>query len=500
MTVRTRFAPSPTGRLHVGNARTALFNALLAARAGGEFILRIEDTDAERSRHAFETGLLVDLAWLGLRWQEGPDVGGRHAPYRQSERRQIYRTFIDQLAEQGRTYPCFCTPTELALSRKTQLTAGQPPRYAGTCAHLSADEIEARLAKGLKPALRFRVPEEGVTEFEDLVRGPQRFAHKDIGDFIIRRADGSPAFFFSNALDDALMGVSHVVRGEDHLANTPRQLLIQNVLKLPTPRYGHLSMVVGNDGQPLSKRHGSTSVRDLRAQNYMPLAVVNYLARLGHSYVGADNKLLSFKELSATFDPARISHSPAHFDENHLHHWQKLAIANATDAELWGWMKSGTGGAFVEGSGEETVESIVPEDKRLLFMRTVRPNVLLNAEIKPNDRPQAADAWVWARTFFGGDGEIMMEDGKQAIRNAGVDYFRSALAALEKHADYGLFVKALASATGLRSADLYMPLRAALTGDIHGPELKLIWELLGGERIGRRLRMAASLAGTVSKC
>ncbi|MGH8282346.1 MAG: glutamate--tRNA ligase, partial [Gammaproteobacteria bacterium] len=201
MSIRTRFAPSPTGRLHVGNARTALFSALLVARENGTLILRIEDTDAERSRPEFETKLIEDLAWLGIAWQEGPDKGGKHGPYRQSERNEIYRIYIDKLAEHDLTYPCFCTPTELALARKAQLAAGRPPRYAGTCAHLTADAIETRLAKGLKPALRFRVPETAETVFDDLVRGCQVFAHRDIGDFVIRRADGSPAFFFSNAVD-----------------------------------------------------------------------------------------------------------------------------------------------------------------------------------------------------------------------------------------------------------------------------------------------------------
>ncbi|MGH8321874.1 MAG: glutamate--tRNA ligase, partial [Gammaproteobacteria bacterium] len=222
MSIRTRFAPSPTGRLHVGNARTALFSALLAARETGTLILRIEDTDAERSRPEFEAKLIEDLSWLGIVWQEGPDKGGKHGPYRQSERGEIYRTYIQKLAEHGLTYPCFCTPAELALARKAQLAAGRPPRYAGTCAHLTSDAIETRLAKGLKPALRFRVPETAETVFDDLVRGRQVFAHRDIGDFVIQRANGSPAFFFSNAVDDALMGVTHVLRGEDHLANTPR--------------------------------------------------------------------------------------------------------------------------------------------------------------------------------------------------------------------------------------------------------------------------------------
>ncbi|MGH8369745.1 MAG: glutamate--tRNA ligase, partial [Gammaproteobacteria bacterium] len=256
MTIRTRFAPSPTGHLHVGNARTALFNALFAAHMGGTLILRIEDTDAERSKREFEAGLIRDLSWLGVVWQEGPDRDGARGPYRQSERGAIYAEQVERLQTQGHAYPCFCTPAELALSRKAQLAAGKPPRYAGTCAQLGKPQIEARLAKGLKPALRFRVPAKGETVFEDMIRGHQVFANQDIGDFIIQRADGSPAFFFSNAVDDALMGVTHVLRGEDHLANTPRQLLLLAALELSAPQYAHLSLIVGEGGAPLSKREG----------------------------------------------------------------------------------------------------------------------------------------------------------------------------------------------------------------------------------------------------
>ncbi len=487
MSVRTRFAPSPSGQLHVGNARTALFSALLAKHSGGEFILRIEDTDAERSHTAMETALIKDLHWLDMEWAEGPDVGGKHGPYRQSERGQIYQTYIEKLTGQGLTYPCFCTPAALSMSRKTQLAAGKPPRYAGTCAHLSKSEIEARLDSGLKPALRFRVPEQGETAFDDLVRGRQVFAHNDIGDFVILRGDGSPAFFFSNAVDDALMEITHVLRGEDHLANTPRQLLILAALDLSTPRYGHLSMVVGQDGQPLSKRHGSASVRDLITQNYMPVAVMNYMARLGHAYIDRDNRLMSFAELAAQFDIARISHSPAHFDESHLRHWQKLAIANTGDEELWDWMKLGA-----DSAGGETLEGIVPKDKRSLFIQTVRPNVLLSTEIKSDYKPQY-DALHWARTLFG-DYDFMMKEGRAAVSGAGAEYFKEALASLADNPEYKPFVDALASSTKLRGPELYKPLRAALTGDTHGPELKLFWELLGQERIKQRLEAAANIS------
>ena len=469
MTVCTRFAPSPTGQLHAGNARTALFNALLAAHAGGEFILRIEDTDAERSQREFETGLLADLAWLGLHWLEGPDVGGRHASYRQSERRQIYRTFIDKLAEQGRTYPCFCTPIELALSRKARLAAGQPPRYAGTCSHLSADEIEARLAKGLKPALRFRVPEEGVTEFEDLVRGPQRFAHKDIGDFIIRRADGSPAFFFSNALDDALMGVSHVLRGEDHLANTPRQLLMLAALRLQAPRYGHLPLVLGQGGAPMSKREGGGSLRELRAAGILPEALMNYLARLGHVY--SRNDLLAFADLARDFDCTHIGHAPAHFDRTQLEHWQREAIRHADPIHLWNWLAE-----------VPELPLMVPMERRTDFIEAVRGNIMCPVEAR-----------TWAEVIFG-ELPAFADSSRTAVKSAGGPFFEAALRVLPAaQAEFAGFALAVSEATGRRGKKLFMPLRAALTGLEHGPEMEKLWPMLGSARIETRLRQAAQL-------
>src|SRR5574337_183316 len=469
MSLRTRFAPSPTGQLHVGNARTALFNALLAAHSGVEFILRIEDTDAERSRTEFEAALLADLSWLGLRWREGPDVGGRHGPYRQSERRASYRSFTDKLAAQGRIYPCFCTPAELALSRKMQLSAGRPPRYAGTCAHLTEGEIQARFARGSQPALRFRVPEDGATAFEDLIRGLQRFAHKDIGDFIICRADGSPAFFFSNALDDALMGITHVVRGEDHLANTPRQLLILQALGLQAPRYGHLPLVLGQGGAPLSKREGGGSLQELRHDGILPEALVNYLARLGHVY--ARNALLSFDELAQGFDVAHIGHAPAHFDRAQLEHWQCEAIRHVDAERLWDWMAQAPG-----------LSARVPAAQRSAFIELMRGNLT---------RP--AEARVWAEVIFG-ELPDLADAARSVVRAAGHAFFEVTMQAMRgRHAGFAEFAKAVSAATGVRGKQLFMPLRAALTGMEHGPEMEKLWPLLGAARIETRLRRAAEL-------
>lgn len=473
MIMRTRFAPSPTGRLHVGNARTALFSALLAAHAGGTLILRIEDTDAERSRQEFESGLMEDLAWLNIHWQEGPDKGGDKGPYRQSERTPVYAECINKLAARKLVYPCFCTPLELDLARKAQLAAGKPPRYAGTCAHLGTAEIEARSARGLKPALRFRVPEAGVTGFEDLVRGRQAFAHRDIGDFVIRRGDSSPAFFFSNAVDDALMGVTHVLRGEDHLANTPRQLLILKALGLPVPQYGHLSLIVGESGAPLSKREGSGSVQELREDGIFPEALLNYLARLGHTY--ASNEFMSFPGLVQAFDTAHIGHSPAHYDHQQLEHWQHTAIRSVEPARLWRWLTD----------AHPDMNALVPDDKRTVFLDVVRDNVT---------RP--AEGLLWARTVFTDHFEPD-EPSLAVLRAVGQAFFDRMLVCFKKEPmEFRTFAKAVGAVTGLSGKSLFMPLRAALTGRVHGPEMDRLWQLMSPERIKRRMHLARDLCKT----
>ena len=241
----TRFAPSPSGEVHLGNARTALFNFLLAHHTGERFILRIEDTDSERSREEHTTAVLQDLRWLGLEWDAGPDKEDERGPYRQSQRGALYASNFEVLQRKGSVYPCYCSPLELEISRKAQIASGKPPRYAGTCRSLSPAQREQKRAQGILPSMRFQVPLGRRIEFTDFVHGPQSFLSDDIGDFVILRADGSAAFFFSNAIDDASMGVTQVLRGEDHLTNTPRQLLILEALGLKAPRYGHISLIVG---------------------------------------------------------------------------------------------------------------------------------------------------------------------------------------------------------------------------------------------------------------
>ncbi len=335
--MRVRFAPSPTGHLHVGNARTALFNWLLARGSSGTFILRIEDTDVERSTRESEAAILDDLRWLGLNWDEGPDVGGRYGPYRQSERLHVYQSYAQELIAAGHAYHCFCSTAQLEAERQGALEAGRPARYAGTCRRLTPEQAAARVARGERPAIRFRIPEDRDVVFTDLVRGDVRFHTDVIGDPVIVRADGHPAYNFAVVVDDALMEVTHVVRGEDHISNTPRQILLYEALGFSPPAFAHLALVMGPDHSPLSKRHGATSVAEFRAKGYLPEALVNYLALIGWSpratggaSAGAgDSELLPSDELARRFSLDAVGHSAGVFDEEKLawvnRHYLKLA-------------------------------------------------------------------------------------------------------------------------------------------------------------------------------
>src|SRR4051812_14287027 len=334
--MRVRFAPSPTGQLHVGNARTALFNWLLARGSGAAFILRIEDTDAERSTRESEAAIVRDLRWLGLDWDEGPDIGGAHGPYRQSERLHLYQSYAKELLSAEAAYYCFCTTAQLDADRQDALANGRPARYAGTCRRLSREQADARVASGERPAIRFRVPDERDVVFTDAVRGDVRFQTDVIGDPVIVRADGTPAYNFAVVVDDALMEVTHVVRGEDHISNTPRQILLYEALGFTPPVFAHLSLVMGPDHSPLSKRHGATSVSEFRSKGYLPEALVNYLSLIGWSPGGGD-ELLPIDELARRFSLEGVGHSAGVFDEEKLawvnRHYLKIADS-ARIAEL----------------------------------------------------------------------------------------------------------------------------------------------------------------------
>jgi nondiscriminating glutamyl-tRNA synthetase len=457
----TRFAPSPTGELHLGNVRTALFNWLLARRDGGRFVLRIEDTDAERSRAEFTAHQLEDLRWLGLDWDEGPAVGGPAAPYEQSRRAPIYAEAFGRLEARGLLYPCYCTALEIDVARRAQVAAGQPPRYAGTCRALTATQRAAHEAAGRRPTLRFRVPEGRPIAFDDLVHGPQLFRSDDIGDFVVRRADGSAAFFFSNALDDGAMGITDVLRGEDHLSNTPRQLLLLEALGLPAPRYGHLALLVTADGAPLSKRHGAQSVRELRELGYLPQAILNLLFRLGHS--SPLQGLLGREALARGFDTRHLGRAPARLDPAQLAGWQKDAVQHLDPAAAAAWLAA----ALPPGLEAATAAE---------FVAAVRANVLL-----------PADARHWSQVVFG---ELPPPDAAAAavLREAGTPFFAAAAAACDRHArDWPALVAEIRGATGRKGPALFRPLRCALTGPDHGPELAPLLRLMPDGLAQRRL-------------
>jgi len=464
--LKTRFAPSPTGLMHFGNLRTALFNYLYARRFNGSFLLRIEDTDMGRSETQYTDAILTDLRWLGLEWQEGP--------YHQSERQAIYNDYYEALEKKGRVYPCFCTEEQLAITRKVQLASGQPPRYPGTCKHLSTEAVLAKRASGLSFTLRFEVSDGAVVEFEDLVKGPQRFETDHIGDFIIRRNDGTASFMFCNALDDALLGVTHALRGDDHLTNTPRQILILQALQLPAPHYGHFPTILGPDSKPLSKRNGSRAIQDLREEGFLPLGILNYLARLGHH--DADQTLLSLDTLCAHFDLSHISSSPAHYDAIQLNHWQKEAMHRSTAAECWQQIAP-------------YVIDHVPEAKVQAFVETVQQNLVM-----------PKDALQWANAIFVDAAALhYSEEISGVLFDAGTDFFEHALSFINglpssKISSAGpIFpelVSALQQKTGLKGKALFFPLRAALTAELHGPELAKMLDLMGLESAKARLKRA----------
>src|SRR6267378_514227 len=457
----TRFAPSPTGELHLGNARTALFNLLLARSAGGHFLLRIEDTDAERSLEAHTTALMADLRWLGIDWDAGPDREDERGPYRQSQRGALYARQFAVLERQDQVYPCFCTAVELELSRRAQLAAGKPPRYAGTCRDLTLDERGRRQAQGLAATLRFRVPRGERVRFEDFVHGPQSFLSDDIGDFVVRRADGSAAFFFCNAVDDACMGVTHALRGEDHLTNTPRQLLILAALGLAAPAYGHVALIVGADGAPLSKRHAAVSVREYRERGYLPLAIVNHLFRLGHS--SPLHGLLTLEEMARSFDAAHLGRAPSRFDQPQLAVWQKDAVHRLSADAARAWLAP----VLPAGLDASTTDA---------FVAALLPNVVLPEDARP-----------WVDIVFGGP-PALEPTAEEVVRAAGVPYFSAAAAAAAASGnDLPAIAEAVRAATGRRGAELYMPLRAALTGRAHGPELAPLLKAMPAGKARERL-------------
>ncbi|HIE48644.1 MAG TPA: glutamate--tRNA ligase [Gammaproteobacteria bacterium] len=465
---KSRFCPSPTGFLHLGNLRTALLNVLLALQSKGTFLLRIEDTDLVRSEKRYAEAVCDDLEWMELNWQEGPRVGGSQVPYFQSERNNIYESFYEKLLTEDLIYPCFMSEEELKVIRRNQMAAGQPPRYNGAWANASKEEVDKEIAKGSKPVYRFRIPKDKVINFTDLVKGEQRFLGSDLDDFIVKKQDSSPTFMFANAIDDSLMGINVVLRGDDHLSNTPRQIALLQALDLTIPEFIHVALFTGDDGSPLSKRNGSLSVQELREAGYFPKAVANYLSRVGHTI--GDNELRSLEELSAVFNIDNISNSPSKFDIDQLGFWQKKVVESESTSNLLDWLKP-------------YLENDMPEDVDLgQFVELIRENILF-----PKDAIEFLDS-LFIHPL------ASSEKVSFIIKETGSDFFNIAkILVKENWGDWPQTMKEIGSKSGNKGKELFMPIRAAITGHLSGPELDQVTELLGLERVVNRLEEASKI-------
>ena len=455
--MRVRFAPSPTGHLHVGNARTALFNWLLARGQQGTFILRIEDTDLERSTRESEQAILDDLRWMGLQWDEGVEVGGVHGPYRQTERMPSYVDHTNRLLAEGKGYYCFCSAETLDAHRKSQLAAGLPPKYAGTCRNIPAGEAARRRADGEAAVVRLKVPEGRSVTFNDVVRGEVTFHTDVIGDPVLVRSDGVPAYNFAVVIDDALMEVTHVIRGEDHISNTPRQILLYEAFGYTPPVFAHLSLVMGPDHAPLSKRHGATSVDEFRRKGYLPEALVNYLALIGWS-PGNNEELLPADELARRFRLENVAHSAGVFDEDKLawvnRHYLKLCAPDRLVALAAPSLRDR---GFLD--AELTTDAKA-------WLEWVLPSIAGSV-----DRlPQLADR---VETVFHWRAPAIPSDEERSVAPVLAEVLLDSTALVDRET-FRAAANRVKDRTGLKGKALFHPIRTILTGAHEGPELDVI--------------------------
>ena len=473
MTVRCRFAPAPSGSIHVGNARTALFSWLYARHHDGAFILRVEDTDASRVTEEGYRGVVEDLRWLDLDWDEGPDVGGPLGPYRQSERLDTYREMTERLLDGGHAYRCYCTAEELEERRKTALARGEPPGYDGRCRTRSDEERAAFEAEGRPSAIRFHMPEREWV-IEDLVKGEVRWAARDLRDFVIVRSDGSPVFLLAVAVDDMLMEVSHVVRGDDLLASAPRNAAVIEALGGSPPAYAHLPQVLGPDSKPLSKRHGATSVAAFREQGFLPEALVNYLALLGWAK-DDHTTFLDRDELVESFDLAHVSHNPAVFDTQKLEWMNNHYIQSLDEDDL-----AARCVAFLTAEG-----------------LSVEPALLRRAIPLIRERMKTLSEAPALLRFLFTDDVVPNEKAAELIAKAPEGYLKKAAETLDALEGWDseriqTTLDGLASEAGLSRTKGWQPIRAAVTGSNVSPPLPESLSLLGKERTVARLRGAAA--------
>ena len=482
--VRVRFAPSPTGHLHVGNARTALFNWLFARQQGGVFILRIEDTDAERSEPGFEAHLIADLRWLGLGWDEGPDVGGPRGPYRQSERLPLYRKYAEQLVDAASAYYCFCSPEQLEADRQAALAQGRQPLYSGRCRNIAPAEVQARRNRGEPASIRLKIPPRPLS-FHDLVHGEVEFSHQVIGDPILLRSDATPAYNYAVVVDDALMAITHVVRGDDHLSNTPRQVAVYQALGWAQPQFAHLSTILGSDHTRLSKRHGATSVGHFRQLGILPEALMNCLALLGWSPGESNREIFAPAELVQAFRLDQVSKSPAVFNPEKLN-WLNRQYLKQADPERVLRLAFGVfqeAGLVGQAADELTrawlskvVETVLPSVDHLSQL-PARTDLIFEYDARtalcfpPNQEVLAAPGAAEVLTSFLrhalADGDLTLERFRQIMDSVRQE-------------------------TRQKGKRLFHPVRVAITGYPSGPELDRLIPLL---ETGSRLILPRRVKG-----
>ncbi len=477
---RVRFAPSPTGHLHIGGARTALFNYLFARHAGGSLVLRVEDTDQERSTSEAVRHIIDGLRWLKLDWDEGPETGGAHGPYFQTERLEIYDKYANRLLATGKAYRCFCTPAELAAKREAAQKAGQPPKYDKACRDLPADQ-SARRAEAEPCVVRFAMPETGEIVIDDIVKGEVKFQAGLLDDFVIMKSGGMPTYNFAAVVDDYLMEITHIIRGDDHISNTPRQILLYEALGFaPLPKFAHMSMTLGPDGARLSKRHGATSVMEYKEQGYLPDAVANYIALLGWS-PGSTQEIFSHDELIAEFSLERVGRSPNIFDTEKLLWMNGEYIRKTPLAELAEMVKPYLVEAGLIADDMSTVETayaaavVALEQERLKLL----PDIVDATRFFFTD-DYSYDEAAWQK--------IMTQEHVPAY----LTDLRDKLSALEPFTAETVeaLLRAEAEERGIKAAQAFHPLRVSVSGRMQGPSLFHMVEVLGRDRVVARVKRA----------
>jgi nondiscriminating glutamyl-tRNA synthetase len=476
--IRTRYAPSPTGHLHIGGARTALFNYLFAKSQGGKFIVRIEDTDQTRNVENAAEEQMKNLKWLGIQWDEGVDIGGPYGPYRQMERLEIYRKYIDQLLAEGKAYYCYATKEELDAEREEQIARGETPRILEKHRHVTPEQREQYEREGRVPSVHFLVPDDKVYVVNDLIRGEVTFESKEMGDFVICRPDGIPTYNFAVVIDDYLMQISHVIRGEEHLSNTPRQLMIYEALGWEPPQFAHLALILNQDGKKMSKRDESIIqfIEQYRELGFLPEAIVNFLVLLGWS-PGGEEEIFSIEELVKLFSLERVSKSPAVFDSTKMNWMNNFYLKREeldiiTDMCIPHLQKAGF------------IEEALTEEKR----EWVRSIVALYQE----QMSYCAQIVPLAALFF--LEEVVYDEEAKAVLQE--PQLPEVLASFKKHMEahdaYNVdtikaVLKDVQKETGHKGKALFMPIRVAATGQAHGRDLGETLYLLGREKVLKRI-------------